>query len=132
MRYLCTILYTISCPGVFVHIIRGPCYCHTHLTQNRTQNRTRAVPLDYLLNPEHFFSPICEYRSMQSFYYLYDANTFLADVRGYMGLLLGHSIFSFCDALIAKSEKLHVKMFYLSKLYFLCGIFNPAVSVLHN
>ena len=33
------------------------------------------------------------YSSLQ--YYSYDFNSFIADVGGYLGLLLGHSIYSF-------------------------------------
>ncbi len=34
----------------------------------------------------------------RTYYYSYDWNSFLADVGGYRGLLLGHSMMSFYDA----------------------------------
>ena len=33
----------------------------------------------------------------KSYYYTYDWNSFVADVGGYMGLLLGHSLLSYYD-----------------------------------
>ena len=39
-------------------------------------------------------------------YLTYDSNDFLADVGGYLGLLLGHSVLTICDWLILMTGRL--------------------------
>ena len=53
----------------------------------------KARTVEFLL-----FYPTGRY-TVKNYYYVYDGNTAFADVGGYLGLLLGHSLLSFYDAL---------------------------------
>ena len=66
----------------------------------RSEFSTKPLPpveiewFDYFSG--YFFYATGKYKK-KSYYYTYDWSTFVADVGGYMGLLLGHSLLSFYD-----------------------------------
>jgi hypothetical protein len=53
----------------------------------------------------HFYYISGRYNYMED-YYTYDESSFFADVGGYLGLLLGHSIISFYDIAKATYQKI--------------------------
>jgi hypothetical protein len=66
----------------------------TKLFDKRLEKRDTSESYVFL----YYFYASGRYEEKE-YYYSYDANSFLADAGGYLGLVLGHSLLSFYDVM---------------------------------
>ena len=71
------------------------------------------IPISHSIEPELRLEVVITQRSYEEReqYVIYDTNSFIADVGGYMGLLLGCSLMSLYNDIEALFKKLLVKPF---------------------